>query len=47
MLSTCCALLSLVNVDDFAAIQFSYFLIKEFLTSSRFSEKLNTTPFPQ
>ena len=39
MLSTRSTLLSLVNVDVFAAIQFSYFLIEEFLTSSRFSEK--------
>jgi Ankyrin repeats (3 copies)/Ankyrin repeats (many copies) len=43
VLSTCSTLLSLVNVDDSAVIQFSHFSVKEFLTSTRFAEKRDTT----
>ena len=43
VLSTCSTLLSLVNVDDSAVIQFSHFSVKEFLTSTRFAEKCDTT----
>jgi hypothetical protein len=39
VLSTCSTLLSLVNVDDSAVIQFSHFSVKEYLTSPRFAEK--------
>jgi hypothetical protein len=39
VLSTCSTLLSVVHVDDFRAIQFSHFSVKEFLTSTRFAEK--------
>jgi hypothetical protein len=43
VLSTCSTLLSLVNIDDSAVIQFSHFSVKEFLTSSRLAEKHSTT----
>jgi hypothetical protein len=39
VLSTCSTLLSLVNAQNFQVIQFSHFSVKEFLTSTRFSEK--------
>jgi hypothetical protein len=42
VLSTCSALLVLVNVDGSPVIQFSHFSVKEFLTSSRFSQKADT-----
>ena len=42
VVSTCSALLVLVNVDDSLVIQFSHFAVKEFLTSSRFAEIGNT-----
>jgi ankyrin repeat protein len=42
VLSTCSTLLSLVNAQESQVIQFSHFSVKEFLTSSRFSEKRNT-----
>src|SRR6267142_1573641 len=42
VLSTCSTLLALVNVDGSQIIQFSYFSVKEFLTSSRFAEKGDT-----
>jgi len=43
VLSTCSTLLSLINVNDSAVIQFSHFSVKEFLTSSRFADKCDTT----
>ena len=39
VLSTCSTFLALVNVGRSPVIQFSHFLVKEFLTSTRFSEK--------
>ncbi len=42
VLSTCSTLLSLVNGSYSPVIQFSHFLVKEFLTSVRFAEKCNT-----
>src|SRR5216683_2608287 len=39
VLSTCSTLLSLVNVENSQVIQFSHFSVKEFLTSTRFSDK--------
>jgi len=42
VLSTCSTLLSVVNTQNCQAIQFSHFSVKEFLTSSRFSEKGNS-----
>jgi ankyrin repeat protein len=42
VLSTCSTLLSLINVNDSAVIQFSHFSVKEFLTSSRFADKCDT-----
>jgi ankyrin repeat protein len=38
VLSTCSTLLSLVNVDGSAIIQFSHFSVKEFLTSTRLAK---------
>ena len=38
VLSTCSSLISIVNVDDSAVIQFSHFSVKEYLTSSRIAE---------
>ena len=35
VLSTCSTLISIVNVDDAAVVQFSHFSVKEFLTSTR------------
>jgi ankyrin repeat protein len=42
VLSTCSTLLSLVTLGNSQVIQFSHFSVKEFLTSSRFSEKRDT-----
>jgi ankyrin repeat protein len=42
VLSTCSTLLSLVNAENSQVIQFSHFSVKEFLTSTRFSEKHDT-----
>jgi len=42
VLSTCSTLLALVNIDDSPVIQFSHFSVKEFLMSTRFSEKPDT-----
>ncbi len=42
MLSTCSTLVSHVDVENSQIIQFSHFSVKEFLTSTRFSEKHNT-----
>jgi ankyrin repeat protein len=42
VLSTCSTLLALVNVDNSPVIQFSHFSVKEFLTSTRFSDKRDT-----
>ena len=42
VLSTCLTLLSLVNVGDSQVVQFAH-MVKEFLTSTRFSEKCDTT----
>jgi len=42
VLSTCSTLLAIVNIDDLPVIQFSHFSVKEFLMSTRFSEKPNT-----
>jgi len=42
VLSTCSALLSVVNVKNSQVIQFSHFSVKEFLTSVRFGEKRST-----
>ena len=42
VLSTCSTLLSLINVDDSAVIQFSHYSVREFLTSPRFAEKKDT-----
>ena len=42
VLSTCSTLLSLVITEDSQVIQFSHFSVKEFLTSTRFSEKCST-----
>ena len=39
VLSTCPTLLSLVNVENTQVVQFAHFSVKEFLTSTRFSEK--------
>jgi len=44
VLSTCFALLSLVNVDDSPVIQFSHFSVKVFLMSSRFAKKMTLFP---
>ena len=38
VLSTCSSLISIVNVDGSAVIQFSHFSVKEYLTSSRIAE---------
>ena len=38
VLSTCSSLISVVNVDGSAVIQFSHFSVKEYLTSSRIAE---------
>jgi ankyrin repeat protein len=43
VLSTCSSLLSIVDVEDFQAIQFSHFSVKEFLTSTRLAETNDTT----
>ena len=42
VLSMCPTLLSLVNVEGSQVVQFAHFSIKEFLTSTRFSEKRDT-----
>jgi ankyrin repeat protein len=42
VLSTCSTLLSLINIDDSAVIQFSHYSVREFLTSPRFAEKGDT-----
>ena len=42
VLSTCPTLLSLVNVENTQVVQFAHFSVKEFLTSTRFSEKRDT-----
>ena len=42
VLSTCPTLLSLVNVESTQVVQFAHFSVKEFLTSTRFSEKRDT-----
>jgi ankyrin repeat protein len=42
VLSTCSALLTLVNVDGSQIIQYSHFSVKEFLTSSRIAETKHT-----
>ena len=42
VLSTCSTLLSLVKAPNSQVIQFSHFSVKEFLTSTRFSEKHDT-----
>ena len=42
VLSMCPTLLSLVNVEGGQVVQFAHFSIKEFLTSTRFSEKRDT-----
>ena len=42
VLSTCPTLLSLVNVENTRVVQFAHFSVKEFLTSTRFSEKRDT-----
>jgi hypothetical protein len=38
ILSTCSSLITVVNVDDSAVIQFSHFSVKEYLTSTRIAE---------
>ena len=38
VLSTCSSLVAVVNVEDYKAIQFSHFSVKEYLTSSRLAE---------
>ena len=38
VLSTCSSLISIVNVDGSAVMQFSHFSVKEYLTSSRIAE---------
>jgi ankyrin repeat protein len=38
VLSTCSSLITVVNVDDSAVIQFSHFSVKEYLTSTRIAE---------
>jgi hypothetical protein len=38
VLSTCSSLISMVNVDGSAVMQFSHFSVKEYLTSSRIAE---------
>src|SRR5487761_678471 len=38
VLSTCSTLLTLVNIDGSAVIQFSHFSVKEFLTSTRLAK---------
>src|SRR6267142_724694 len=43
VVSTCSLLLSVVNIDESTVIQFSHFSVKEFLTSSRFSKKCDST----
>ena len=43
VLSTCSSLLSVVDVEDSQAIQFSHFSVKEFLTSTRLAETSDTT----
>src|SRR5882672_9442637 len=43
VLSTCSTLLVLVDIHDSQVIQFSHFSVKEFLTSTRFAEKHDTT----
>jgi len=42
VLSTCPTLLSIVNVESTQVVQFAHFSIKEFLTSTRLSEKRDT-----
>ena len=42
VLSTCSTLFVLVHADRSSVIQFSHFSVKEFLTSTRFSEKRDT-----
>jgi ankyrin repeat protein len=42
VLSVCPTLLSLVNVESAQVVQFAHFSVKEFLTSTRFSEKRDT-----
>jgi len=42
ILSTCCSLLAVVDVDGSRIIQFSHFLVKEFLTSTRLVEAEDT-----
>jgi hypothetical protein len=44
VLSTCSTLLFVVSVDDSTVIQFSHFSVKEFLISSRFSDKSDHFP---
>ncbi len=42
VLSTCSTLLSVVDVNNSAVVQYSHFSVKEFLTSSRFTERCDT-----
>jgi hypothetical protein len=44
VLSTCSTLLSPASVEDSQVIQFSYFSVKEYLTSTRFAEKVTLFP---
>jgi ankyrin repeat protein len=41
-LSTCSSLLSVIDVDDSSVIQFSHFSVKEYLTSERLAEELDS-----
>jgi ankyrin repeat protein len=43
VLDTCPLLLSVINIDDSPIIQFSHYSVKEFLTSSRFADKCDST----
>jgi hypothetical protein len=42
VLSTCPTLLSIVNVGSTQVVEFAHFSVKEFLTSTRFSDKHDT-----